>query len=65
MPQFRVILERFTCATLPVTVEATDAAIAQELALRFFGNWSSTQHVWENDPENVSKVMVREVYREP
>jgi len=64
MPHFRVILERFTCATLPVTVEAQDPTEAQTLALRYFGNWAPTAHCWAVDPENVSQVMVREVSRE-
>jgi hypothetical protein len=64
MPHFRVILERFTCATLPVTVEAADAVEAQAVALRNFGHWAPTSHGWEMDLENVSKVMVREVSRE-
>ena len=60
MPHFRVTLERFACKTLQVSVEAPDATLAQARALRFFGqgDWN-----WQDDPENVSPVMVREVER--
>ena len=58
MPHFRVTLEQFACRTATVWLEAADAIEAQRFALATLPNH------WVEDPENVSKVMVREVERD-